>query len=189
MEEKMFLITSIVQLWLKVTLQHQSRMESIEVLAICQIRQSQVKLWFGNRFVKLRQVWLHLLIAVKHQYEPHLRVRGRKPHRASSPKSVRNPHVGGRRRPATTNITRRGKGHHQGIPIQQGPTTGWYHLPRSQTRPQEIRRAYDKHMQRHASPAMLPILMEVSGCGHDPQALTVQLAAELPTYQLSPSHG
>ncbi|GJQ73149.1 hypothetical protein Trydic_g1776 [Trypoxylus dichotomus] len=66
MEEKMFLILSIVQLWLKVTLQHQSQMELTEVLAISQ---SQVKLWFGNPFAKLRQVWLHLSIAVKHQYE------------------------------------------------------------------------------------------------------------------------
>ncbi|GJQ71144.1 hypothetical protein Trydic_g1046 [Trypoxylus dichotomus] len=39
------------------------------VLAICQISRSQVRLWFGNPFAKLQQVWLHLLIAAKHQYE------------------------------------------------------------------------------------------------------------------------
>ncbi|GJQ65035.1 hypothetical protein Trydic_g10075, partial [Trypoxylus dichotomus] len=41
-----------------------------------------------------------------------------------------------------------------------------------------------------ASPAILPIPMEASGRGHEPQARAVrQLAAELPTYQSLPGQG
>ncbi|GJQ75263.1 hypothetical protein Trydic_g9861 [Trypoxylus dichotomus] len=65
------------------------------------------------------------------------------------------------------------------IPIQEGPRTGWHHLSRSQARHREIHHVYDKHMQRRASFATLPIPMEASARGHDPQAR--ELAAELPS--------
>ncbi|GJQ79607.1 hypothetical protein Trydic_g16449 [Trypoxylus dichotomus] len=55
--------------------------------------------------------------------------------------------------------------------------------------PQEVRHAYDQHMQRHATPAPLPIPMEASGRSDNTEARTVpQLAAILPAHQSFPEH-
>ncbi|GJQ79526.1 hypothetical protein Trydic_g16373 [Trypoxylus dichotomus] len=122
--------------------------------------------------------------------QPGLREREREPDRAYPSPSTRSPHARGRRRADTTYVTGRGESHREVVPARQGPGTGRHHLPCSQARPQEVRRAYDQHMQRHATPAALPVPMEASGRSEDTEARTVsQLAAKLPAHQSSSGHG
>ncbi|GJQ69447.1 hypothetical protein Trydic_g10032 [Trypoxylus dichotomus] len=92
----------------------------------------------------------------------------------------------GRRRTDTTHVTGRGESHREVVPAQQGRGTGRHYLPS----PQEVRHAYDQHMQRHATPAPLPVPIEASGRSDDTEARTVpQLAAKLPAHQSSSGHG
>ncbi|GJQ70090.1 hypothetical protein Trydic_g20134, partial [Trypoxylus dichotomus] len=107
--------------------------------------------------------------------QPGLRERGRGPDRAHPSLSTRSPHGRGRgRRTDTTHVTGRGDSHRKVVPAHQGPGTGRRHLPRSQARSQEVRHAYDQHMQRHATSAPLPAPMEASG--------------QLPAHQSSSGH-
>ncbi|GJQ85568.1 hypothetical protein Trydic_g5882 [Trypoxylus dichotomus] len=54
--------------------------------------------------------------------------------------------------------------------------------------PPEIRRANDKHMQYHASPALLPIPIEASGRGDDTQARTGRKITDPSVFSRSRHH-
>ncbi|GJQ67616.1 hypothetical protein Trydic_g8419 [Trypoxylus dichotomus] len=65
---------------------------------------------------------------------------------------------------------------HEGVHSDPTRPQDWTASPTAlSSAPQEIRHAYDKHMQRHAT---LPIPMEASGRGHDPQAGIVRQLTE-----------